>query len=46
MKVDKYDVWNVPYIIDINLGVLEVLCQSDRILNSKGLTHERTVRFK
>jgi len=27
-------------------GVLETLCQSDRITYSKGRTHERDVRFK
>ncbi len=27
-------------------GLLEILCQSDRITYSKGRTHERDVRFK
>jgi len=28
------------------LGLLEILCQSDRITYSKGRTHERDIRFE
>jgi hypothetical protein len=27
------------------MGALEILCQSDRILNSKGKTDEKNIRF-
>ena len=28
------------------MGVLEILCQSDRILYSKGKTDEKDIRFR
>jgi arsenate reductase-like glutaredoxin family protein len=31
--------------IVITEGVLEILCQTDRILNSKGMNHETTVQY-
>jgi carbamoyl-phosphate synthase large subunit len=34
-----------PKAIQDYLGVLEISCQSDRILNSKGQKDEREVRF-
>jgi len=33
-------------LITVVEGVLEILCQSDRILNSKGKTDEKDIRFR